>query len=399
MGERKFFVRSLAPPRTGKQREQELLLNFGNTAVHYVANILLDKGPKLSSTVFERSGRRDRAEPPVTRRGGLAPSLSAVGSFVAACMSIQFGHVTGVGLPSLGAVLMFWAAQVCRMRGCSKRHYWRCTAYLAIIKALNMLPLTPFEGNMLRNDVYDVSPIELYSHYLIAALKNRGCAPIAELAVPSTVQSDIDVCIMIDPLYDFLSENGVFCQTYGLKDTMNIRQVRKTLSELLQECVKIKDMHIILVTSDYLPSQFKTVNNLCTTVKGTSFVIDGADDLVSGNNGNVTVLRKTTNSILDCAAPVKSHLLRLVEGKNVMICGVTSTSCVNCAVYDLLPHCRSITVARDSIACKNSAQARETKVIEKWKSENKVDDTTADPPYCKIRIINKWNQVIGHQEP
>ena len=146
-------------------------------------------------------------------------------------------------------------------------------------------------------------------------------------------------------------------------------------------------IHVILVTSTYQPDQFKTIKNLCTSDAGVQFALDGVEDILSGDN--ISVLRKTSNSILDCSAESHSDLLRVVQEKRVMICGVTSTACVDRAVQDLLPYCSTIVVAMDTIACRESATKREADIVNGWK-----ETATTEVSRHGIFVVDSWNELF-----
>lgn len=207
--------------------------------------------------------------------------------------------------------------------------------------------------------------------------------------------AQVDVCIFIDPLVDFLCEHGTFCKTYGLNDTANIRRMKTTLSELLVACRENDGIEVILVTSDYVPQQFKTIQNLCTTSEGTAFALTDADDIVARNSDRMYVLRKTDNSILACSPESHKKLLRTISDKNVMICGITSTACVNCAIHDLLPYCSRVVVTRDTIACRNSSSEREKNLIKGWGELHTKDDLggldgIVNSSVKCVRILDSW---------
>jgi nicotinamidase-related amidase len=205
----------------------------------------------------------------------------------------------------------------------------------------------------------------------------------------------VDVVVFIDPLEDFFSENGRFCETYGLEDTTNIRRMKPVLSELLSVCDRNKDVKVVLVTSDYAPSQFETIKNLCTTAKGTSFALTDVDDILSRNSDRMQVLRKSTNSILDCSTESRDNLLLTVKRKNVMICGVTSTACVKCAVRDLLPYCSRVVVTRDTIACRDSSAAREQTILQAWGQQQRNTGYDVVNHNCNdmISILDSWTET------
>lgn len=217
----------------------------------------------------------------------------------------------------------------------------------------------------------------------------------------SAIKPKVDVCIFIDPLHDFLHENGVFCKTYGLLDTSRVRGMKAVLSELLSACIEKKSVHVVLVSSIYGPNQFENIKNLCVSPEGQDFALDGVSELLSGPQISVTVLRKTTNSILTCSDESYDHLLRIISGRNVLISGVTSTACVDCAVNDLAKYCNCILVARDSIACRNSAIAREQKVIESWQQpEGMLQDKHAGSGSrgghlgLRVIIFDTWREIF-----
>ena len=202
----------------------------------------------------------------------------------------------------------------------------------------------------------------------------------------ATASHDIDVCIFIDPLYDFLSEEGAFCMTYGKEDTENILQLRKTLNDLLLACDQNSDIHVVMVTSVYQPKQFATKYDLCTTEEGCSFALEATEKVISRNKDRIFVLQKYSNSILSCSEESRQHLLNEVTGKTVMIAGVTSTACVNHAVSDLLPYCRCIVICKDAIACRKSAIDREVDIIKAWESKSCINGSGGTS--CKTVITD-----------
>ena len=131
--------------------------------------------------------------------------------------------------------------------------------------------------------------------------------------------SRIDVCIFIDPLFDFLSPNGTFCKTYGEDDCVPIISIHKSLNKLYQHLKNhCPSIDIIIVSSVYEATQFETVPNLCTTAEGCKVFLD--DCPVDENmpvSGNHTYIQKTTNSFLTCPEESLDRVMQLTANRNI----------------------------------------------------------------------------------
>jgi nicotinamidase-related amidase len=209
--------------------------------------------------------------------------------------------------------------------------------------------------------------------------------PVAAL---SAAQSHVDVCIFIDPLYDFLSPEGVFCKTYGEEDCAPILSVHKSLNNLYHhlksECPSVD---IIIVSSVYEATQFETVPNLCTTPEGYKVLLD--DCPVDENNrvcGNHTYIQKTANSFFSCTDEDRERIQQLCAHRHILVCGVTTVSCVSVAVSNLLDNttCRKVLVARNAVASRRRNTEREASLLGEW----------GRGAQHRVEVHDEWEQLL-----
>jgi len=199
--------------------------------------------------------------------------------------------------------------------------------------------------------------------------------------------SNIETCIIIDPLYDFISLDGVYCTKFGFEDTIDIRNCMIPI-QCVASCVanNKNSMYLIIIKSKYYINQFEEIPTLCSTPKGQCIElnIDGidTDTNIDIDTGCIPIIiEKTTNNIQDCSD--QQEILRsLTYDKHIYICGITTTSCVNTSIHALLPTCKSISVSKDCIASRRSNRILEQEIFSKW---NKIS---------KLNIYDNWKDCF-----
>ena len=213
----------------------------------------------------------------------------------------------------------------------------------------------------------------------LRSLQSIGCDSTGNLA---------DVCIIIDPLYDFLSPDGTFCKTYGAEDCKPILNLKKELNglykHLMEQCPTVD---IIIVSSTYAPCQFETIHNLCSSSKGCQVLLDECPVNASACEcGNQIYVVKTENSIMSCNELDAKRLQNMVRNRNVMVCGLTTTSCISAAVHDLCCNklCQNVIVARNVVASRARNSRKEVEVFQIWRS------CFAD----QVQVYNEWQRVF-----
>lgn len=182
----------------------------------------------------------------------------------------------------------------------------------------------------------------------------------------------IDTCIIIDPLYDFFSINGVYCTKFGIEDTVDVRKCMVPIQAMVHHITNAKKgMQLIIVKSKYSPNQFEEIPNLCCSSEGQTIEI-----IIENNQDSMLscfVIEKATNNIFDCEDHQRAVLRLHTVDKNVFVCGVTTTSCVNTSVNALLPACKSVHVSKDCVASRHSNSSREQNIYHEWSHISKLN--------------------------
>lgn len=205
----------------------------------------------------------------------------------------------------------------------------------------------------------------------------------------------IGVCVMIDPVKDFLYGSGAFAQAFGLQDTLKIRHMKQVLGKIYH-CCHDRGIQVILVKSKYTNRQFRSVPGLCCTESGREFAFECEECSGSccvNSFTNDIIITKTSNSILDCDSDESRELLSCtVQNKAVFICGVTTVACVNRALHDLMPLCSSLHIAKDGVASRGSSEEREAKLFRQWGGD--LDDDRGDPGYENVHVVDSWETCL-----
>jgi nicotinamidase-related amidase len=173
----------------------------------------------------------------------------------------------------------------------------------------------------------------------------------------------------------------------------------KHMLNLVLEYYFNANIPVILVTSSYEPNQFEGIPLLCTTEQGREFELKYANQLLENCNisnvekvgplsfyvpeidRTILVMTKTTNSILSCDETTSKELLSIIRDRVVLVCGVTSQSCVRVSVEALLEYCNVIYVARNIVACRESREPQETQLFNSW-----INDRNDN-----IKVWNTWS--------
>jgi nicotinamidase-related amidase len=187
----------------------------------------------------------------------------------------------------------------------------------------------------------------------------------------------VDVCIFVDPLYDFLDIGGQYCQIFGIGETTNVRDCKSHIDSLFVHC-RSHSVKVVLVTSEYIPNQFEGVPSLCTTPVGKQFMIQGLNN--SNIDDDIMVVTKSKNSVLHCDKAVQ--LLDLIRDKHVLICGVTTTSCIQCCVNDLKDCCASLSIGLNSVGSRLSKADERALLIERFNNDTQV------------RLYDTWEEAL-----
>lgn len=204
---------------------------------------------------------------------------------------------------------------------------------------------------------------------------------------PSECSSVVDVCIFIDPLYDFLSPNGVFCATYGEVDCEPILSVTASLNQLYYHLkTNFPSVHVIVVSSIYEQTQFRNIHNLCTSPERRKVMLEGCP--VDENNtvcDNHTFVLKCDNSLFSCSEESLERVRHACIGRNVLVCGVTTVSCVAATIGKLREstNCKKIVVAANAVASRKSNADRETKLMTDWKESLE----------CGVEVCEQWQHL------
>lgn len=168
--------------------------------------------------------------------------------------------------------------------------------------------------------------------------------------------------------------------------------VRSSLNQLYQHLkMNCPAVDIIIVSSVYEATQFETVPNLCTTAEGCMVLLD--DCPVDENNqicGNHTYVQKTNNSLFTCSTESLERILQLVRNRTVLVCGVTTVSCVSMAVSNLRKNafCNKVLIARDAVASRKSNASREADLLLEW-----VAATTSEG-VANIEVYDHWQRLM-----
>jgi hypothetical protein len=212
----------------------------------------------------------------------------------------------------------------------------------------------------------------------------------------STNMSQVDVCVFIDPLHDFLSPSGAFCKAYGEEDCASLLSVRHSMNQLYQHLQNYcPSVNIIVVSSVYKPNQFKTIPTLCTTREGRRVMFDSC--VVNEDKdkacGNQIHLQKTDNSFLCCSEESQARIKDLSLNRNVMVCGVTTVSCVAKAVHDLCHStgCNKVIIAQNTVASRTSNADRESLLLQEWVDKYGHEDHKAS---TQIEVHDKWETLF-----
>lgn len=199
----------------------------------------------------------------------------------------------------------------------------------------------------------------------------------------------VDVCLFIDPLFDFLDAKGRYAEIFGVEETVNVRACSAHIDALFAHCrATAGNTKIVLVTSVYKPDQFEGAPNICITPKGREFMIRGVDNSSiyvnsSPEHDDILVVTKTQNSVLHCDKA--AELLTLIRGKHVLLCGVTSTSCIQSCAMDLCAEdrCASVSIGLNSVGCRRSKGDERMFLKERF----------ANCP--KVTLYDSWESAVG----
>ena len=95
---------------------------------------------------------------------------------------------------------------------------------------------------------------------------------------------------------------------------------------------------------------------------------------------------KQTNSLLDCGGKQRRRILDMVANATVLLCGVTTTSCVKAAVEALTHRCKRVVVAADAVAVRKVASLRGDKLVQGWGA-----DTL---PTAAVSSVASWRDLL-----
>jgi nicotinamidase-related amidase len=186
------------------------------------------------------------------------------------------------------------------------------------------------------------------------------------------------VVIFIDPVFDFVNEAGIYQKKFG-SDAQPLIDVLPVLELILHRCTSNPHLTAILCTSKYRYNQFNTegLEKLCTEDYGqTSCLEESAFDL------HVT---KNTNNLFDVPETESAKLNVILEhGSDVMIVGMTTTSCIKAAVTELLHRRIQIIVPRDAIAHRISSNKVAEELLNQWSNNG-------------VHIISNWEQALNNR--
>lgn len=187
--------------------------------------------------------------------------------------------------------------------------------------------------------------------------------------------------IVVDPLNDFMSAEGVFAKAYGLPDTQPVRDLLPVLRSMM-EAWKTK-AHVLLCRSLYRHDQFgvRGLENLCT--EGNRV---GRDSEIPESFFRRD-FEKTDNSILETEDDeVKG---RISTAQHLILAGVTTTSCLPKSVVHIrqvYPGHPQIIVPRDAVAARKERQADAEALLKAWEDEGPEGQVTVVPSWKDIRF-------------
>lgn len=193
----------------------------------------------------------------------------------------------------------------------------------------------------------------------------------------------------VDPLHDFIGEDGLFERVYGQKDIEPLRKVQETIATIVRT-YHMQMFCVALVASKYRKGQFNhrdpRLETLCTTAEGRKLI------LPEGLQTNFhRTLKKTRNSVLS----TQGFAMELQKGshiKNLWLTGITTTSCIDAAIDECrdeaTQHIRII-IAKDAVASRRSRRRDEHELFEKW-SDLRVEN---------LYVFDSWRDVPIVSEP
>lgn len=93
---------------------------------------------------------------------------------------------------------------------------------------------------------------------------------------------------------------------------------------------------------------------------------------------------KQHNDLLTCGRAHRQRLLTELAHRTVLLCGVTTTSCIAAAVEALKGRCTRVVVARDAVAARAKARHRHDMLLAKWATEEGPG----------VAVVDSWRQLL-----
>eukprot|EP01060_Flectonema_neradi_P005934 TRINITY_DN13981_c0_g1_i1.p1 TRINITY_DN13981_c0_g1~~TRINITY_DN13981_c0_g1_i1.p1 ORF type:complete len:715 (+),score=128.69 TRINITY_DN13981_c0_g1_i1:64-2145(+) len=182
--------------------------------------------------------------------------------------------------------------------------------------------------------------------------------------------------VVIDMVHDFVNANGVFANVFGKEDTAPIRESAATVAAMLDE---YHDSEVILISSKYLPGQFKNVPGVCSTPAGQ------AVELLTTKKGHFRTLFKYGNSVFDQQTASDTQFMKsLFYNKTIIVTGATIPACVQATVKDLRSCCAHIIIPTDCVSCRASSITASQRLLTSWSQE---PDITVVPSYKSLSSL------------
>jgi nicotinamidase-related amidase len=186
------------------------------------------------------------------------------------------------------------------------------------------------------------------------------------------------VCLVIDMVYDFVHEDGLFPRAFG-EDAQPLIDLLPTIRTLLTTLSESTSIPIIECTSHYTVNQFhsKSLSTLCTTREGRESMLNELSSLFRLR------IVKTLNSVFSLeSSSEEEELLRLIKGSSVIVVGVTTSSCIQRSVESLVERGFNVIVPIDAISHRKSQNGRAQQVISKWRESDNVT------------VLDSWRDLL-----
>ena len=133
------------------------------------------------------------------------------------------------------------------------------------------------------------------------------------------------------------------------------------------------------MTSIYARDEFEGVPNLCVSNEGREFAVQGVDN--SSIDEDIMVVTKYKNSVIH--SDRTDELLDLIRTNHILICGVTTTSCIQHCVFDLADCCASVSLGLNAVGCRLTKTAERQHVLDRFGTNPQVS------------VHDTWEEAVG----